>query len=428
MPDNMLPHQPSSRAAAIHDERTRHDEPAGRWWMLAILAVSQLLGMSLWFTASATATQLAALWDLDATSAAGLTAAVQIGFVAGTATAAVLNLADLVSARVYFASSAVLAAAANAALIITPSAEAALLSRLLTGFFLAGVYPPAMKMAATWFRHSRGMAIGVVVGALTVGKAMPYLVSAFAVLDYRFVTLSASTGALAAAAMVATAYRDGPFAFPRRRLEWRLVWFIAKHRETRLAIGGYLGHMWELYAMWAALSLFFLQFFVGTGRSEAASLTLAGLVTFAAISAGGVGSVLAGLWADRFGRENVAAAAMAVSGACALTLGWLGAAPVALVVTLALVWGFAVVADSAQFSALVTEVAPPHAVGTALTLQTSLGFLLTAGTIWLTFTVQQAFGWGVAFSLLAVGPAVGIGQMLRLKNVRLLHRVDLERE
>jgi MFS family permease len=400
------------------DRPAVHDEPAGRWWMLAILAVSQLLGMSLWFTASATATQLAALWELDATSAAGLTAAVQIGFVAGTATAAVLNLADLVSARVYFASSAVLAAAANAALIITPSAEAALLSRLLTGFFLAGVYPPAMKMAATWFRAARGMAIGVVVGALTVGKAMPYLVSAFAVLDYRFVTLSASAGALAAAAMVATAYRDGPFAFPRRPLEWRLVWVIAKHRETRLAIGGYLGHMWELYAMWAALSLFFLHFFVGGGRSEAVSLTLAGLVTFAAISAGGIGSVLAGLWADRFGRENVAAAAMAVSGACALTLGWLGAAPAALVVTLALVWGFAIVADSAQFSALVTEVAPPHAVGTALTLQTSLGFLLTAGTIWLTFAVQEAFGWGVAFSLLAVGPAVGIGQMLRLKTLR----------
>jgi MFS family permease len=413
MPDNLLPQPPSPHAAAVHNE------PAGRWWMLAILAVSQLLGMSLWFTASATATQLAALWELDATSAAGLTAAVQIGFVAGTATAAVLNLADLVSARVYFATSAVLAAAANAALIITPSAEAALLSRLLTGFFLAGVYPPAMKMAATWFRHGRGMAIGVVVGALTIGKAMPYLVSAFAILDYRFVTLSASAGALAAAAMVASAYRDGPFAFPRRRLEWRLVWFIAKHRETRLAIGGYLGHMWELYAMWAALSLFFLHFFVGKGHPATDAALLAGLITFAAISAGGVGSVLAGLWADRFGRENVAAAAMAVSGVCALTLGWLGAAPAALVVTLALVWGFAVVADSAQFSALVTEVAPPHAVGTALTLQTSLGFLLTAGTIWLTFAVQQAFGWGVAFSLLAVGPAVGIWQMLRLKKVRI---------
>jgi MFS family permease len=393
-------------------------EPAARWRILGLLAFAQFLGMSLWFTASAIAVQLATLWGLDATGAAGLTTAVQIGFVAGTAVAAVLNLADLVPARSYMAWSAAAAAAANAALLLAPGPVAALASRFLTGFFLAGVYPPAMKMAATWFRASRGLAIGVIVGALTIGKAVPYLIGAFAAVDYRFVVLSTSAGAVAAALLIAVGYRDGPFPFPRRAFDWRLVATIATHRETRLAIGGYLGHMWELYAMWAALSMFFLEIFLGAGRSDATALMLAGLVTFAAISAGGAGSVLAGVWSDRFGRENIAAAAMAVSGACALTIGWLGSAPAAVVVILALVWGFAVVADSAQFSALVTEVAPPHAVGTALTLQTSLGFLLTAGTIWLTFAVQQAFGWGVAFSLLAVGPAFGIWQMLRLKIVR----------
>lgn len=176
--------------------------------------------------------------------------------------------------------------------------------------------------------------------------------------------------------------------------------------------------MWELYACWAALSVFFLDLFAAQGVGTARAATFAGLVTFAAIAAGGVGSVLAGLWADRFGRENVAAASMAVSGACALLIGWLFAAPAAIVVLLALLWGFAVVADSAQFSALVTEVTPPHAVGTALTLQTSLGFLLTAGTIWMTLVVAEAWGWGVAFSLLAVGPAFGIAQMMRLKRSR----------
>jgi MFS family permease len=145
---------------------------------------------------------------------------------------------------------------------------------------------------------------------------------------------------------------------------------------------------------------------------------LAGLATFAIIALGGPGSVLAGLWADRLGRENVAAGAMAVSGACALILGWLIAAPTWLVMGIALVWGLTVVSDSAQFSALVTEVAPPHAVGTALTLQTSLGFLLTALSIWLTLAAAAAWGWGVAFSLLAMGPAFGIRQMLRLRTVR----------
>jgi MFS family permease len=394
-------------------------EPAGRWRILSLLGISQLLGMSLWFTASATAAQLAALWNLEAGTAAALTTAVQLGFVAGTALAALLNLADLVPARTYVATCATLAALANAALLAAPGPEAALLSRFFTGFFLAGVYPPAMKMAATWFRASRGLAIGVIVGALTVGKALPFLVNTLAELDYRFVIQTTSGGALIAAALVLTGYRDGPFSFERRTFSWSLAGAVLRHRPTRLAIGGYLGHMWELYACWAALSLFFLDFFMGRGAATAEAAMRAGLVTFAAISAGGLGSVLGGIWADRWGRENIAALAMAVSGACALGIGWLGGAPAAVVITFALVWGFAVVADSAQFSALVTEVVPPHAVGTALTLQTSLGFLLTAFTIWLTFEVQQAFGWGVAFSLLALGPAAGIGQMMKLKKVRL---------
>jgi MFS family permease len=419
-PDRLTAADPVDRSRGADPARRGGDaDPPGRWTVLTLLALAQLLGMSLWFTASATSTQLALLWDLDPATAGSLTMAVQVGFVAGTAVAALLNLADLMPARGYVAAAALLAAAANASIIFAVGPVSALAARFLTGFFLAGVYPPAMKMAATWFRASRGLAIGIIVGALTVGKAAPYLIAAFREVDYRFVALSTSAGAVTAALLVLATYRDGPFPFARLPFDWRLAGTILRHRPSRLAITGYLGHMWELYAMWAALSLFFLEFFVGTGRSDSASLTLAGLITFAAISAGGVGSVLAGLWADRFGRENVAAAAMAVSGACALTIGWLGAAPAAVVVTLALVWGFAVVADSAQFSALVTEVAPPHAVGTALTLQTSLGFLLTAATIWLTLAVQQAFGWGVAFSLLAVGPAFGIWQMLRLKTVRI---------
>jgi MFS family permease len=415
---------PRNASATTDSATDTARQPAGRWPMLSLLAVTQFLGMSLWFTASATAVQLAALWDLDASSAAALTTAVQLGFVAGTAVAAVLNLADLLPARTYVAACAVLAAASNAALVLATGPETALVSRFLTGFFLAGVYPPAMKMAATWFRASRGLAIGVIVGALTVGKAAPYLIGAFAELDYRFVIYSTSLGALAAAALVLLAYRDGPFAFERRTFSWSLVAVIMRHRETRLAIGGYLGHMWELYACWAALSLFFLDFFLARGLSSSESIGLAGITTFAAISVGGLGSVLAGAWADRVGRENIAAAAMAVSGACALTIGWLGAAPTAVVVTLAMAWGFTVVADSAQFSALVTEVAPTHAVGTALTLQTSLGFLLTAGSIWITFALQQAFGWGIAFSLLAVGPVAGIWQMLRLKKSRIAGHLE----
>lgn len=172
--------------------------------------------------------------------------------------------------------------------------------------------------------------------------------------------------------------------------------------------------MWELYAMWALAAPFFLHLF----RGHAHGTELAAAAGFSVIAAGAAGCVLAGAWADRLGRERVAIAAMVVSGSCALAVGWMTSAPAWLVVAVALVWGFAVVADSAQFSALVTEVAPPDAVGTALTLQTSLGFLLTVSSIWLATEVSTRAGWGPAFSLLAAGPALGIVATLRLRAAR----------
>ncbi|HEX5724033.1 MAG TPA: MFS transporter, partial [Longimicrobiaceae bacterium] len=344
------------------------DQHPRRWRVLALVAAAELIGMSLWFTASAVSPQLRALWGLDEAQAGWLTSMVQLGFVAGTALAAVLNLADVLPGRAYFAVSALLAAGANAGLLAAGGFGAALGWRFATGLFLAGVYPPAMKMVATWFRSGRGLAIGTVVGALTVGKATPYLLRAFPALGWREIVAASSVGAVVAAALVGVAYRDGPFPFPRRRFSWGLAREVARDRRTRLAVGGYLGHMWELYAMWTYTALFFTDFYAARGAAPEAAAARGGLVGFGAIAMGGVGSVLAGRWADRLGRERITIWAMAVSGACALAVGWLLHAPAMLVVALALVWGFAVVADSAQFSAVVTEVAPEHAVGTALTL------------------------------------------------------------
>jgi MFS family permease len=388
-----------------------------RWRILALLAVAELLGMSLWFTASAVAPQLRELWGLDAQQAAWLTTTVQLGFVAGTAVAALLNLADVVPARPYFAVSALCAAAANALLLTAPGYESALALRFATGFFLAGVYPPAMKMIATWFQAGRGVAIGTIVGALTLGKATPYLVHALEGAGLRPVVLAASAGAVAAALLVGWGYRDGPYPFARRPFSWRLVGAVVRHAPTRLVIGGYLGHMWELYAMWTYVAVFFFDVLTLRGAAADAASRGSGLVGFAVIGVGAAGCVLAGRWADRLGRARVAMAAMAVSGGCALLIGWLEAAPLAVVVAVALVWGFAVVADSAQFSAIVTEVAPPHAVGTALTLQTSLGFLLTTVTISAVPHLRDVFGWPLAFGMLALGPAAGILMMRRLRTV-----------
>jgi len=386
--------------------------------MLVLLGFAELLGMGVWFSASAVSPRLQALWGLDASQAGWLTGAVQLGFVAGTALAAVLNLADLVPNRSYFAVSALLAAAANAGLVVVDGYAAALALRFATGLFLAGVYPPAMKMVATWFRSARGLAIGTVVGALTIGKATPYLLRAFPSLGWREVVLAASVGAAAAAVLVAIAYREGPFPFARRPFAWGLIGDVMRDRPVRLAIAGYLGHMWELYAAWTFASVFFADFFLLRGATEAGAEARAGLAGFAMIAAGGIGSVLAGRWADRLGRERIAVQAMWVSGFCALAMGWMLRAPVWAAVLVAVVWGFSVVADSAQFSALVTEVAPEHAVGTALTLQTALGFLLTSVSIAAVPHLRDAGGWPLAFGLLAVGPALGIVAMRRLQGSR----------
>jgi MFS family permease len=410
------PGDATSRSANLSASESTREQ--NRWTILALLATAELLGMSPWFTASAVSPQLATLWQLQPAETGWLTTSVLLGFVAGTAGAALLNLADVFPAKRYFAVSAVLAASVNAAVTIAPGFDAAILFRFLTGFFLAGVYPPAMKMVATWFRSARGIAIGTIVGALTMGKALPFLIHAFEGVNYQVVILTASAGAIAAALIVLYSYHDGPEPFERRPFSWSLVGTVLKDRPTRLAIGGYLGHMWELYAGWTALSLYFYDFFSLNGLVETSALSRAALCAFAGIAIGGLGSVLAGVWADRAGRENVASGAMVVSGSCTLVIGWLIGAPAWVVIPLTMVWGFAIVADSAQFSALVTEVAPRHAVGTALTLQTSAGFLLSSATIWLMIEVETRFGWGVALSLLAIGPVFGIWQMLRLKSHR----------
>jgi MFS family permease len=388
---------------------------ASRWVVLALLSVAVLAAMSPWFTASAAAGFFRAEHGLGTGRLAWLTGAVQVGFVAGTLVAAILNLADLVPARIYFPLSALLAAGANALILLAPGYEELMLLRFATGFFLAGVYPPAMKMAATWFRGARGMAIGTVVGALTVGKAAPFLLRAGGGDDAVPVILGASVAGLAGAVLILVLYRDGPFSFPRRPFRWDLVGRVLAHRPTRLAIWGYLGHMWELYAVWSAIGLFFAAHFVGrVADPEGAGA----MVAFWVIAVGGVGAVVAGVWADRWGRERVAAGALWVSGAVALGIGWLVHAPTWLLVGLALVWGITVVADSAQFSALVTEVSMPHAAGTALTLQTSMGFLLTTVTIQAVPWIAESWGWGPAFALLVPGPLFGIWAMARLKALR----------
>jgi MFS family permease len=385
--------------------------------VLAILATAELLAMAPWFSASAVAPTLTRVWQLTPAGTAWLTISVQLGFVAGALISAVLTLADRWSARHLVVGSAALAAAATVGVTLAPGPAVGIACRILTGAALAGVYPPGMKIAAGWFREGRGWAIGILVGALTLGSAVPHLVRWAAPPEaWRLVLGVAAVSALAGGLLVLAVPHDGPFAAPSPSFSWSAAPRILRDRAVLLANLGYLGHMWELYAMWTWMAVFVAES-ERLRRGAGADVTaLAALVTFAVVGSGAIGCWLGGRYADRWGRTLVTSVAMIVSGTCALVVGFFFGGPLPVLVPLLVVWGISVVADSAQFSTAVSELAPPDHVGTALTLQTSMGFLLTCATIYLLPTVATAIGWRWSMSVLAIGPALGVWAMLALRR------------
>ena len=391
--------------------------PAGRYGQLLVLALIELLAMGLWFSASAVVPELETAWRLGPSGASWLTMSVQLGFVTGAVLSACFTLSDIWDPRRLIAGSALLGAAATAAIAwFATDLALAVPLRFLTGLALAGVYPPGMKVMAGWFREGRGMAIGVMIGALTVGSALPHLLRPLGGIgDWRTVLTLAAALALVAALVAAAGLRTGPYQAPAAPFDPRAVRRIVGDRATMLANGGYFGHMWELYAVWTWVPAYLAASFLVDDRAWTTPETAAYLA-FATIAAGGLGAGLAGVAADRWGRCAVTSASMVVSGACCLAAGFVFGGPPPAVAAVCLVWGFAVVADSAQFSACVSELAEPEYVGSALTLQTAVGFLLTIVTIRLVPVWVDAVGWEWAFAPLAIGPLLGTWSMLTLRR------------
>jgi MFS family permease len=333
---------------------------------------------------------------------------VQLGFVAGALVSAVFNLADTIRPRHLILTGSLVAAAANTGLLLASGPASAITLRFITGAALAGVYPPALKALSTWFRAGRGTALGVMVGALTLGSALPHLVNGFGGVEWRTVIVTTSVLTLTGGLLAELAFRDGPFTFPTAVFSPREIGRLARDRGVRLASIGYFGHMWELYAMWAWIAAFYGDSFT--------SARAASFAAFGAIGAGAFGSVYAGLVSDRRSRSSAAALAMRWSAAASIVTGFLVDAPWPIVVGAGLVWGFWVVADSAQFSTIVTEVTDSRYVGTALTVQLAAGFVLTVFTIFFVPVIRDSHGWGWAFVFLAPGPLLGIWAMRALER------------
>jgi MFS family permease len=380
--------------------------------MLLFVAAAEILGMTLWFSATAAGPQIAQEFTLDAGSRAWLTMAVQAGFVAGTLLTALTNAADAINARRLFALGCVAGAACNAAIAAAPTAGAIIALRFCTGAALAWVYPPGMKIAAGWFRERRGTALGIVVGAVGLGSAFPHLLAWLgAGVSWRMLVAASSVLALGGAAIVTVGVTDGPHVSASSPFDRHALRVVLRSRGTRLAMLGYFGHMWELYALWTWIAAF-------AAASLGTAATTGSAVAFVTIASGAIGCVVAGFWADRWGKARIAGAAMLASAACALASPAFYGAPLAALLVLAVIWGFTVVADSAQFSALVTEHTARTHVGTALTLQTSAGFLLTMVSMRLVPPLVSVGGWKWAFVFLVPGPLLGALAMRKLTEDR----------
>jgi MFS family permease len=387
-----------------------------KWPVITLICICQVLVLTLWFSTTAVVPSLQKERTLTPFHVSLLTSSVQVGFVIGTLVSAVLGLADRLNLRRFFMAAAATAAAANILILaLDPSSLGIPVLRFVIGMCMAGVYPVGMKLAASWADQDMGLLVALLVGALTLGSASPHFLNGIGGLNWRVTVVLASVCA-ALGATLFSFVKTGPKFSQAPRFRPELALKAWTRRPLRFANFGYLGHMWELYAMWTWIGVFLQASFQNAMNADRA-FTFSKLTTFAVIGSGGLGCVIAGWLADRWGRTSVAMTAMLLSGTCSIAVGFLFQRNPTILIAVCVIWGIAVIADSAQFSASIAELSEPSLVGTMLTVQTSVGFLLTLVTIHLIPYAVDAFSWKYAFAVLAIGPFLGTMAMARLRKM-----------
>jgi MFS family permease len=383
--------------------------------VLLVLTVAQFFALTLWFNATAVIPQLIPYYDLSQNDIDLLSMTVTVGFVVGCMISSLFNLPDVIKTKNIFTFSALAGGLSNAVSSFSTSFSGVVVCRFLTGIFLAGVYPTGMKLAVTWFREGRGYAVGLIIAALTAGSGLPYLFNLTYFPDWRIIMNVSTVLAVIGGLLVWIFIAEGPYDAGVARFDPGNIGQIVRNKALRLASYGYFGHMWELYAMWVWIPSFLRDSYLHSHPgSDPTSFFSMG--TFLVFIGGAIATSFGGKIADAYGRTTFNIIMLALSGVSSLMIGLFFDKPI-IALLIAVFWGMTVIPDSPQYSSMIAELVEPAYVGTALTLQTAVGFLLTIFSIKILPIFVKVVGWSYGFTILALGPVIGIISMVRLREL-----------